>query len=287
MKNDINASIATEEQEIPTFKTLREELGCKNCTKNCKFADSYYNSSPNSKWGCEKEKRKIKTIETIVFAAIEVISILIFYFLLKNIFITIFLGIALVGVMIWFDFEKIDNLLSDRYKKIEDGRKTAFDKNVEAIKATNESIRRKANGETDEYIAFKNKAIQLTQKFFEQKEKICSTLTNDDEKENMFKKLFSNLYNNLNELTDKISPTTYEYEFIQKFYNSHIPTLIESIDKYYSKSEHSLREKVSFEKLIETFDKKIENVHTALNEETENDFVSKMEDLQNQMLSNK
>lgn len=287
MKNDINVSLATEEQEIPTFKTLREELGCASCTKNCKYSNY---GSPNSKWVCEKEKIKIKTIETIVFAAIEIISILIIYFLLKNICITIFLGIALVGVMIWFDFEKIDNLLSDRYKKIEEERKISYDKTVEAIKTNNESIRRKANGETDEYIAFKNKADQLTQEIFEQKEKICSNPTiEEDKKENAFKKLFSDLYNNLKDLTDKISPMTFEYPYIQKFYNAHLPTLIESIDKYYSKNEgeHSLREKVSFEKLIETFDKKIENVCTALNEQTENDFISKMEELQNQMLSNK
>lgn len=289
MKKDINSNVTTE-QEIPTLKNLRSELGCSNCTQKCKYdsSNNWNNASPNSKWECQKEKRKIKTIETIVFAAIEIISILIIYFLLKNIFITIFLGVALVGVMIWFDFEKFDKVLVEYYQKLEEQRKISFEKEVEIIKANNESIRRRASGETEEYIAFKERAIKLTAKVFEQKEKVCAIVTNEeDEKMNTFKKLFSSLYNNLRDLTDKVSPSTFEYAYIQKFYLEHLPSLIESMETYYSKNEDdlSVREKISFERLIEAFDKKIENVSNALAEQTENEFVSKMDALQSQMLS--
>lgn len=291
MKKDIGVSQTTE-QEIPIFKDLKSELGCQNCKQKCNFdsTNNWKNVSPNSKWQCEKEKRKIKTIETLIFAAIEIVSILIIYFLLKNIFITLFLGVALVGVMIWFDFEKFDKVLSEYYQKLEEQRKTSFEKDVETIKANNECIRRKASGETEEYISFKDKAIKLTRKVFEQKENVFATsYDEEEEKANTIKKLFLNLYNNLNNLTDKISPTTFEYAYIQKFYASHLPSLIESIEMYYSKNENeiSLREKCSFEKLLETFDKKIVNVSNALAEQTENEFISKMESLQNEMLGNK
>ena len=291
MKKDIGVN-QTAEQEIPTFKNLKSELGCENCTRKCKFDsnNNWNNVSPNSKWECDKEKRKIKTIETVIFAVIEIVSILIMYFLLKNIFITVFLGVALIGVMIWFDFEKFDKVLSEHYQKLEEQRKINFEKEVETIKSNNESIRRKMSGETEEYIVFKEKAIKLTQKVFEQKEKVCAIITNEeDEKANTFKKLFSSLYSNLRDLTDKVSPATFEYAYIQKFYLEHLPSLIESMETYYAKNEDdlSVREKVSFERLIEAFDKKIENVSNALAEQTENEFVSKMDALQNQMLSNK
>ena len=293
MKKDIDANVTTE-QEIPTFKDLRSELGCENCTQRCKydFSNNWKNASPNSKWECEKEKRKVKIIETVVFAVVEIIAILFIYFLLKNIFITIFLGVALVGVMIWFDFEKLDKLQTEHYQNLEEERKRNFEKEVEKTKANNEAIRRKANGETEEYLAFKEKAKNLTQKICEQKKilDLNNSIVFEGEKtENTIIRPFSSLYNNLKSLTDKISPDTFEYAYIQKFYLEHLPSLIESIETYYGKNEDdlSVREKASFERLIEAFDRKIENVATALAEQTENEFVSKMENLQNQMLNNK
>lgn len=323
MKDTIDVN-ATTEQDIPVFKELSEELKCKECNKKCRYYDdsSYSKRTPKTKWECEKEKVKIKTIETIIFAVIEVISILIIYSLLKNIFITIFLAVALVGAMIWFDSEKFDNLLNNRYKKTEEERKKSFAKKVEEIKANNEIIRRRMNGETEEYHAFKNKIINLTGELEKRKSEfvtICENLSKletdsieeefEDNTSSIFKSkksmksssnnsnsqidelkfLFERLYDNLSKLTDKISPSNFEYAYIYKFYMVHLPSLIENIDIYCSKSmeELSIREKDSFEKLIETFDKKIEHVSNALAEQTENEFISKMENLQRQMLDNK
>ena len=112
----------------------------------------------------------------------------------------------------------------------------------------------------------------------------------DDEGNNSaFISRFENLHKNLGNLTDKISPETFEYAFIQKFYLEHLPSLINSIEIYCNKSQNELtvKEKTSFERLVEAFDKKIENVSTALAEQTENEFISRMEELQNQMLTNK
>lgn len=292
MKKDIDVNVTTE-QEIPTFETLRTELGCEKCTHKCKFCSNtnWNNSSPKSKWECEKEKKKVKTIEAVVFAVVEIVALLIIYFLLKNFLITVFLGVALVGVMIWFDFEKFDHVQEERYQKLEEERKLSFDKEVETIKANNETVRRKANGETEEYLAFKEKAENLTQKICEQKKRLDlnnSIVFEGEKTENTIIRPFSSLYNNLKSLTDKISPETYEYAYIQKFYLEHLPSLIKSMETYYSKNESELtvREKSSFEKLIEAFNKKIENVSTALAEQTENEFVSKMESLQNEMLGN-
>lgn len=293
MKKDIDVNVTTE-QEIPTFENLRTELGCAKCTHKCKFCSNtnWNDSSPSSKWECEKEKKKVKKIETVVFAAVEIVALLIIYFLLKNFLITVFLGVALVGVMIWFDFEKFDLVQKERYQKLEEERKLIFDKEVETIKANNEAIRRKANGETEEYVSFKENAVNLTQKICNQKQILDlekSIVFEGEKTENTIIRPFSSLYNNLKSLTDKISPENYEYVYIQKFYLEHLPSLIKSMETYYAKNndELTVREKASFERLIEAFDRKIENVSTALAEQTENEFVSKMESLQKQMLGNK
>lgn len=314
----------TKEVEIPEYKELSELLGCSNCTINCPCSKTRSWPDPiYSKWKCVKEKRKIRIIEILIGILLEIAFILASYFIFHNFFVTLLIAILIIAGMCWFDYEFLGEILEKKYKEKELKRKKVFDQKVEEAKKQNELNSRLARGETDEFFAFKENINDMAEKLEEIKSKIFSYEA-EDEAENeaasanqwfnsyvinkinaeknkgeientpemdanfKIKDMFEKFTKNLDFLNIQITPFNFNYSYIQAFYTNYLPSFYKNINIYFEKKSQGMitfKEEEAFEKLLDSFNLKVEQVTQSLNEQDEISFLSKMEDLQNSLNS--
>ena len=268
-ENNINNN---EKKAVPEFEKLEDILGCKNCKLDCHCNPNKCNfpDTPYSKNNCKRIGKNILIMEIIIGVIAEILIISLSYIIFHSIALSISLAVLAVAAMFYCDENFVDEIIRKKFASAETKRKEEYDAKVEEIKRHNEILERQERGETEEYLSFKNQVNEITEKLDERIE----SFSNDK---------FVDFVSSLKCLNSQITPANFEYLYIQTFYNIHLISLIQNIDTYldkYFEGQTTIREIEAFENLIDSFDKRISQIIKSLREADEEEFIKKMNSLQ-------
>lgn len=282
-----NTTTNLELAPIPKFKELTEVLDCSNCMyrDNCKYSPTRYSRyNLESKMQCKRYENAFWYLKIFGGLAIQILIGLLTWFIFKRFLVTAGVIIALWAVMFFLE-NKFDKFIKGKSKQTEKNRLTNHEKEVEKIEASNLAITRQINGETEEYVEFKEKISDILKSLSNNKDSILGNIHSySTEEEKIVSENFNSLIHTLELLETKITPKNFEEKSVQVFYMLHLNSLKEYSEKYIKlmnsvDDELTQNQKIEFADLLRTFKSKADLQIKILKEIDEEDFIQGMKNL--------
>ena len=277
----INVVVSKQEklqEEQKDFNELSEILNCYDCNFFCEDCiyhpgrDAYslmrrYNLT--SKLQCPKFQKRLMVVKTLLnFLFLP----LLFFFgfgTFKFLIGTIFYGFIIIG------FDKLtDDFLIKYYENVEIKRRQEYDDAIKKIKDE------KMTDEECDFFTFAETLYKSLSEKYEEivKSKALLNISNGKRVEKKFEEVLIEFEN----LNKKLSEENIRTSYIKTLYNLHIVKLIEISVKFIEllKLNEVTDEQVKeFSNLLEVFRKKISDNQIYLQEKAEQDFIIKMQAL--------
>ena len=279
-RNNINSNL--KELEIPEYKSLQTRLKCESCPRysRCKCYRI------KSRYTCTRFYSKFSGIKfsfaSILLIGFTVYNLIFFSSLIKTLIsiICIFTGVLLTDIF-------SDIILKNVLKKAEKNRKLKYDKEVEKIKEQNEKIRKEKLGITDEFQNFIDYAASLYAELSEIFNDLKTSLNSHSKSEERIIKKSDNILEEFLKLNNKLSMFNYEDTSISPLYTLYLKKLLAYSNQTLELSKKgnlTEEQKIKFANLLEVFRKKLSDENTYLDNKTENDFLTKIEALNKEVI---
>ncbi|MGN1298437.1 MAG: hypothetical protein ACI4UE_00410 [Candidatus Scatovivens sp.] len=275
-----------QEQEIliPEFQELEQLLNCNECkqrsTCNCTIR------TMKQKTDCPKISRKVYTIQMVAEIILLVGICLGSYFLFKNFWILLVTACIVCVFNIFID-SALEKKIEEKSFENEKERKRAYKEEVSRIVKENELLKRKKNGESEEYIQFTENILKLTISLEDIIDKIKNQEVQDSKERKRVKEKCGKLMEELNSLNEMMNPKIFQTTYIQTLYCIHLVRLLDNMQEYYNLDlQNKLTDKQikEFGNLLEAFIQKIANHHEYLYTQQEDDFIIRMKSLNQSVL---
>lgn len=283
-----NSPIELKEIPIPEYVTIQQRLKC----SRCRYYSSFYKE-------CKKFPSDIKSrfscyyfynafaISKFVLSVILLICAIVYNFIHFSSFWNSVLIMAVLTSSIIFVDVISDVILKKLSLHLENRRKQKYNRKVASIEEQNKIIRKQMLGISDEYETFIANSKSLYSSLERVSKKISSIFNYDSKVEERIKQKYEEVLKELSALNEKLSMYNYEDSTIVPIYNVYLPRLKDN--SYYliellKKDKLTENQKVEFSNLLEVFRKKLNDENEYLDCKLEQDFITKMEALNKDLL---